>query len=69
MGGGAAFNQNLKILYGDSNDDGVVNSQDFALVNAARSQTYNIFADMNGDGIVNATDVLIVRAQEGTSLP
>ena len=67
--GGAGFSQNLKILYGDFNDDGVVNSQDFTLVNLARSQAYNIFADMNGDGVVNATDVQIVRTQEGNSLP
>jgi hypothetical protein len=66
---GAGFSQNLKILYGDFNDDGVVNSQDFTLVNAARSSAYNIFADMNGDGVVDATDVQVVRTREGTSLP
>jgi hypothetical protein len=66
---GAGFSQNLKILYGDFNDDGVVNSQDFTLVNAARNSAYNIFADMNGDGVVDATDVQIVRTREGTSLP
>jgi hypothetical protein len=67
--GGAGFNQNLKILYGDFNDDGVVNSQDLTLVNAARAGPYNIFADMNGDGVVNAADVQMVRTQEGNSLP
>jgi hypothetical protein len=69
LAGGAGFSQNLKILYGDFNDDGVVNSQDFTLVNAARNQPYNILADMNGDGSVNAADVQIVRTQEGNSLP
>ena len=69
MAGGAGFSQNLKVLYGDFNDDGVVNSQDFVLVNTARGQPYNILADMNGDGAVNATDVQIVRTQEGNSLP
>jgi fibronectin type 3 domain-containing protein len=69
LANGAGFSQNLKILYGDFNDDGVVNSQDLTLVNAARTAAYNIFADVNGDGVVNATDVQIVRTREGTSLP
>jgi uncharacterized repeat protein (TIGR01451 family) len=66
---GVGFSQNLKVLYGDFNDDGVVNSQDLTLLNAARSQSYNILADMNGDGVVNATDVQIVRTLLGSSLP
>lgn len=69
LAGGAGFSENLKILCGDFNDDGVVNSQDMTLVNAARAAAYNIFADLNGDGVVNATDVQIVRTREGTSLP
>ena len=67
LGGGTDFSQPLKVLYGDFNDDGVVNSQDLALVNQARSQSYNIFADMNGDGVVNTTDVVIVRNNSGNS--
>jgi Big-like domain-containing protein/dockerin type I repeat protein len=69
LSGGAGFSQLVKILYGDFNDDGVVNAPDLSLVTAAEKTTYNVFADMNGDGVVNATDVLIVRAQEGHSLP
>ena len=69
MTGGAGFNQNLKILWGDFNDDGIVNASDLTLVNNARSQPYNIFADVNGDGVVNTTDVMIVRAHNGQSLP
>jgi hypothetical protein len=69
LAGGAGFSRNLKVLYGDFNDDGVVNTLDFTQVNAARSLPYNIFADMNGDGVVNTTDVQIVRTQEGSSLP
>ena len=57
----------LKILQGDMNDDGVVNSQDLVLVNNARSQAYNIFADINGDGVVNTADVLVVQHQLGQS--
>jgi hypothetical protein len=69
LAGGTGFAQNLKILNGDFNDDGVVNSQDLVLVNNARLQPYNLFADLNGDGIVDANDVLIVRSAVGTSLP
>jgi hypothetical protein len=67
--GGAGFAQALKVLWGDFNDDGVVTSTDFALVNNARSLPYNIFADANGDGVVDITDVNIVRGRNGTSLP
>jgi hypothetical protein len=67
--GGAGFNQTLKVLYGDFNDDGVVNSSDLTLVNNARAAPYSNFADINGDGVVNATDVAIVRSRLGTVLP
>ena len=69
INGGTNFVQNFKVLWGDSNDDGVVNASDSVLVNAARSSAYNIFADTNGDGVVNATDVTIVRGRIGTSQP
>ena len=69
LSGGAGFTQTLKILWGDFNDDGVVNSLDEVGVNNATVKPYNIFADMNGDGVVNTADVLIVRSRVGTSLP
>jgi hypothetical protein len=69
LNGGTNFTQNLKVLWGDFNDDGVVDASDAVLVNAARSAPYNIFADMSGDGVVNATDVAIVRSRIGTSQP
>jgi hypothetical protein len=69
LGAGAGFTQALRVLWGDANDDGGVNVQDQLIVNAARSQTYNILDDMNGDGVVNASDVLVVRAQTGTTNP
>jgi hypothetical protein len=67
--GGAGFSQNLKLLYGDFNDDGNVNSQDIVSVNNAVSAPYNILADLNGDGVVNIADVQIVRTRVGTSVP
>jgi hypothetical protein len=65
----AAFSQNVKVLWADFNDDGVVNSADSVGVNNATVGPYNIFADLNGDGVVNASDVAIVRTRLGTSLP
>jgi hypothetical protein len=65
---GSGFSHTLKVLWGDYNDDGNVNSQDEVLVNAATRSAYNVLADMNGDGAVNAADVLIVRSRIGTSL-
>jgi hypothetical protein len=69
INGGTNFTENFKVLWGDFNDDGVVNASDSVLVNNARSSPYNIFADMNGDGVVNASDVNIVRTRIGTSQP
>lgn len=69
LGGGTDYTQTLKVLYGDFNDDGIVNSQDLVGVNAERSQAYNIFADINGDGVVDAKDVNAVRFQLGNSNP
>ncbi len=68
LGNGAGYSQALKVLWGDFNDDGNVNSQDEVLVNTASHNAYNILADMNGDGVVSASDVLIVRNRIGTSL-
>jgi hypothetical protein len=68
LGSGTGFSRTLKVLWGDFNDDGSVNSQDQVLVNTATHNPYNILADMNGDGVVNTTDVLLVRSRIGTSL-
>ena len=69
LGGGTDFSQMLKVLYADFNDDGVVNAQDLAAVNAAHSQSYNILADLNGDNAVDINDVSVVRAQIGNTNP
>jgi hypothetical protein len=69
LNGGKNFNQLFKVLWGDFNDDGVVNASDLVGVNNARSQPYNIFADMNGDKVVDANDVRIVQSQIGKSNP
>ena len=69
LNGGAGANQAFKVLWGDYNDDGVVNSQDVVLVNGQRSQPYNLSADMNGDGVVDINDVNVVRSRLGTIQP
>ncbi len=69
LGGGAGFMQLLRVLYGDYNDDGVVNASDLSGVQLARSAPYNIFADLNGDGVVDVADIQIVRLQIGNALP
>jgi sugar lactone lactonase YvrE len=61
--------QILKVLWGDYNDDGVVNASDLAGVKFFTQFAYTPFADMNGDGIVGATDIQIVRTQIGNTLP
>jgi hypothetical protein len=69
LGGGAGFSQNLKVLWGDFNDDGVVSATDLVGVNNATAAPYNVLADINGDGVVSIADVQIVRSRVGTSLP
>jgi streptogramin lyase len=61
--------QILKVLWGDYNDDGVVNATDLAGVSLLTKLAYTLFADMNGDGTVDAADVQIVRTQIGNALP
>ena len=63
-----AFDQNFKVLYGDFNGDGNVNSADLLAVYNAISQSYNIFADLNGDGVVSTTDVKIAQSRLGAHL-
>src|SRR5262249_36271166 len=69
LNGGTNFTHNFKVLWGEVNDDGVVNAADSVLVNAARTAPYNIFEDLNGNGVVDATDVNIARTRMGTSQP
>ncbi|HKB02058.1 MAG TPA: dockerin type I domain-containing protein [Gemmataceae bacterium] len=70
------FSMAFKVLYGDFNDDGVVNGVDVTGIQAGvmkpyqlNSPAYNIFADLSGDGLVNLTDVTIAKSRTGQSLP
>lgn len=55
------------VISGDVNADGIVNSQDLALMSSAWLQTGSGFApipqaDANGDGIVNSQDIALVSS-------
>jgi hypothetical protein len=67
LGGG--FAQNFQVLWGDANDDGVVDAADLVAVTQAIKQPYNLFADVNADGSVDMGDVQTIRRRIGTSLP
>jgi len=69
LNNGAGATQSFRVLWGDFNDDGVVNSVDTVGVNNARSLPYNVFADANGSGVVDAADVTLVRSRLGATLP
>lgn len=62
----------LKVLIGDVNADGAVNSGD-AIITRNRSgqavDATNFLSDYNLDGSINAADATIVRARSGNSVP
>jgi len=69
LGGGRAFSRSFRVLWGDFDDNGIVELLDIAGVTAAfASGNYHIFADMNGDGVVDADDVRLVTSRVGTVL-
>ncbi len=49
-------------LGGDANGDGIVNSQDLALVSSSWLATVSNPADVNHDGIVNSQDLALISA-------
>jgi hypothetical protein len=70
-----SFTQGFNVLWGDVNDDHMVDARDEAAVRAFQAAPYqpgtigyNQFADLSGDGIVNLIDVGIARSRNGTHL-
>ncbi len=64
----------LRILQGDVNEDGTVNSIDVAPIRAAYGKSagqagFNARADLNADGVVNAVDLSGVRSGYGAHMP
>jgi hypothetical protein len=69
------FSQGFKVLWGDFDDNGVVDGRDEAAIRGHQagpyqpgSAGYNLFADLSGDGIVNLVDVGIARSRNGAHL-
>jgi uncharacterized repeat protein (TIGR03803 family) len=62
------YDLNFRVLWGDFNDDGVVNAADLRSIFNATGGPYNLFADLNGDGVVDMSDVTIVRNRIGHHL-
>ena len=65
---GGDFNFALNVLPGDVNGDGIVNSQDLALVSSGWLSTRPT-GDDNGDGIVNSQDLAVISSQWLATLP
>ena len=71
----AVYTTQVRILPGDVNDDGVVNSQDQVLVRNAYlhigppTTIPLAFFDLNGDGVIDLTDYNLARKYNGTRLP
>ena len=49
-------------LAGDANHDGIVNSQDLALVSSNWLQSHSLPGDVNYDGIVNSQDLALISS-------
>ncbi|MDQ6655582.1 MAG: dockerin type I repeat-containing protein, partial [Verrucomicrobiota bacterium] len=62
----------LRLLLGDTNVDGTVNSADAAVTRSVSGQTTaagNFRSDVNTDGTVNSADAAIVRSRSGNTIP
>ncbi|MDQ6765671.1 MAG: dockerin type I domain-containing protein [Verrucomicrobiota bacterium] len=62
----------MRVLIGDTNGDGTVNSGDATETRARSGQITtagNFRSDVNTDGVVNSGDATIVRARSGTTVP
>jgi hypothetical protein len=62
----------MRVLIGDSNGDGSVNSADIGQTKSQSGQTVtklNFREDVNGDGVVNSADIGLVKSKSGTSTP
>jgi hypothetical protein len=69
LSGGNPYLRSFNVLYGDFDDNGVVDSRDAAAIGKLIGGAYNIFADVNGDGMVDASDVLACKQRQGSHLP
>lgn len=62
----------MRVLVGDANGDGGVNSADVTLIRNASGQSAdsaNYRCDLNADGFIQSADSTIVRGQSGSVMP
>jgi hypothetical protein len=62
----------MKVLLGDTNADGFVNSADIGQTKSQSGQpvtSSNFREDMNEDGFINSADIGLVKSKSGTALP
>ena len=62
----------MRLLIGDTNGDGLVNSGDAQQTRNRSGQitdATNFRSDVDADGFINSGDTTIVRARSGTALP
>ena len=62
----------IKVLIGDTNGDGFVNSADISQTKSqsGNAVTSNNFReDLNADGFINSADISLVKSRSGTALP
>jgi len=62
----------MRVLIGDMNSNGLVNSTDTSLVQAQSGQpvtSSNFRMDVNANGLITSTDASIVQSHSGTGLP
>jgi hypothetical protein len=70
--GSSSISDSMKVLVGDTNADGFVNSAD---IGQTKSQSGNAVTssnfreDVNADGFINSADIGLVKSKSGTGLP
>ena len=69
---GSTVSASMKVLVGDTNADGFVNSADISQTKAQSGQgvtSSNFREDLNTDGFINSGDISVVKSKSGTALP
>ena len=62
----------MRVLLGDTNGNGAVNSTDVAQTKSQSGQpitSANFREDVSADGAINSTDISLVKSKSGTALP
>jgi alpha-tubulin suppressor-like RCC1 family protein len=62
----------MRVLVGDTNGDGFVNSADIGQTKSQSGQSVtssNFREDVNADGFINSADIGLVKSRSGTALP